>query len=334
MLDTIDQASGGRDYDLSDRTAQHQLPLMATLATVHQPSALEGEITLPRTDLFDRARDSSIGISTRADVPRFADFAIQEKLSGTLAKAKDFATTVDISAVASLVLRLNREYREAAREDRWAARDAEMAGQKAAAKALRDSGVCQLLGAIAISCGAMAGAGVNLKGVRQIEKQFNAHDRALKAPIADNSATRLSEGNLEGRAQTPDRSGLFDKSATSTQPGNHDAPPSGDTAEAFNFTSIIQAQTAAQTEGMRWSAMGTIATEASKLPGAGLNMGATHFQEEKVRLEADSTKAHEQAEDESEFIANYEKLIQDILEKLAEIRRTDTEMRSKIINMG
>ncbi|WP_283979374.1 hypothetical protein [Sinorhizobium sp. 7-81] len=266
------------------------------------------------------------------------------------AKLKDFAAAVDISAVASLVLRLNRQYREAARQDRWAARDAEMAGQKAAAKALRDSGLCQFFGAIAISCGAMAGAGVNLKGARQIEKEFNSK---LKAPIADNSATRLPEGSLEGRAQTPDnsatrlpegslegrartpdRSGLVDESATSTQPGKRDAPPTDGTAEPFGDTSIIQAQTAAQTEAMRWSALGTIATEASKLPGAALNMGATHFQEEKVRLDANSTKAHEQAEDESEFIANYEKLIQDILEKLAEIRRADTDMRSKIINMG
>ncbi|WP_445222832.1 hypothetical protein ACKWRH_45625 (plasmid) [Bradyrhizobium sp. Pa8] len=63
-------------------------------------------------------------------------------------------------------------------------------------------------------------------------------------------------------------------------------------------------------------------------------MGVTHYAEEKAKLEATSIKAQARMEGEREFMASYEMLIQDFLGKLAEIRRADSETRSKIVNMG
>ncbi|TAI59822.1 hypothetical protein CWO89_44120, partial [Bradyrhizobium sp. Leo170] len=62
---------------------------------------------------------------------------IQEKLSNVQVKLKDFATGNEISAVAALIVRLNAEFRKAARSDRSAALNVEIAAQEAAAKALR-----------------------------------------------------------------------------------------------------------------------------------------------------------------------------------------------------
>ncbi|MDA9544868.1 hypothetical protein ACM43_10185 [Bradyrhizobium sp. CCBAU 45321] len=238
---------------------------------------------------------------------------IHEKLSNVQVKLKDFVTENDVSAVAALIVRLNAEFRKAARSDRSAALNVEIAAQEAAAKALRNSGLCQLFGAIATSVGAILGAGVNLKGARQTQARFDElYKPKIQTPLPKSSAVTPTPNSASGQAQR--------------------APDS--TTDPLEFTRVVQAQTAAQQAAMRWNAMGTIATEAFKLPGAGLNMGATHYQEEKAKLEADSTKARAQLENESEFMASYEAAIQDFLGKLAEIRRADTEARSKIVSMA
>lgn len=282
-------------YDLLDAAAHQQLPWQPISATVAGRNVPEGEITRPLADRVERAPGwGSVG------APDLADVEIQ-KLSNVQAKLKDFATGNDISAVAALIVRLNAEFRKAARSDRSAALNVEIAAQEAAAKALRNSGLCQLFGAIATSGGAMLGAGVNLKGARQFQARF---DELYKAKI-----------------QTP-----LPKSGLET--------PAPNTTDPLEFTRVVQAQTAAQQASMKWNGLGTIATEAFKLLGAGLNMAATHYQEEKAKLEADGTKARAQMEDESEFMASYETVIQDFLGKLDEIRRADTEARSKIVNMA
>ncbi|MCK1680601.1 hypothetical protein IVA87_14495 [Bradyrhizobium sp. 147] len=366
MVFAIERETTVGGCDLLDPASHQQLPRVPSSATVRGRNAPEGEITRPLTDPVEGARGwGSVG------VPNFADVVIHEKLSNIQVKLKDFATGNDISAVAALIVRLNAEFRKAARSDRSAALNVEIAAQEAAAKALRNSGLCQLFGAIAISGGPMLGAGVNLKGARQIQARFDELYKAkIQTPLPKSSVEtppnstscrtqRLDkpEGGPElydpphGKAQStraPEREARPSEDniemtrldgGTSSSRGNTpgdplrlDAPDS--TTDPLEFTHAVQAQTAAQQAAMRWNGMGTIATEAFKLPGAGLNMGATHYQEEKAKLEADGTKARAQMEDESEFMASYETVIQEFLGKLAEIRRADTEARSKIVYMA
>ncbi|MCK1326401.1 hypothetical protein ACVWZV_009304 [Bradyrhizobium sp. GM5.1] len=366
MVFAIERETIVGGYDLLDATPHQQLPRVPISATVRGRN-VQGEFTRPLADPVEGARGwGSVG------VPNFADVVIHEKLSNIQVKLKDFATGNDISAVAALIVRLNAEFRKAARSDRSAALNVEIAAQEAAAKALRNSGLCQLFGAIATSCGAMLGAGVNLKGARQIQARFDELYKAkIQTPLPKSSVETPAPNSPSGQTQRFDRPEgepeLYDEphgKAQLTQAPEREARPSEDniemtrldggtsssrgntpgdplrldapdhTTDSLGFTRVVQAQTAAQQAAMRWNGMGTIATEAFKLPGAGLSMGATHYQEEKAKLEADGTKARARMEEESEFMANYETVIQDFLGKLAEIRRADTEARSKIVYMA
>ncbi|PPQ14019.1 hypothetical protein CV770_39215 [Bradyrhizobium sp. AC87j1] len=200
-----------------------------------------------------------------------------------------------MSAIAALIVRLNSELRKAAREDMWAAVGADIAAQDAAAKSIRSSGLYQLFGSIVASSGAIAGAGMNLKGARQSQLRF------------ESNAPKASSG-LEAR--TPD--GM----------------------DHFDFTRMAHAQTAAAQETMKWGGMAAMTTETSKIAGAGMNMASTQCQEEKAKHDADSTKAKAHAEDERQFIDYYQTQIQDMLSKLAEMRSADSETRSKLVNMA
>ncbi|WP_420969611.1 hypothetical protein [Bradyrhizobium sp. B120] len=224
----------------------------------------------------------------------FPERVTQETLSSIQPKLKDFATGSNLSAVAALIVRLSSERRKAAREDLWAALDADIAAQDAAAESLRKSGLCQLFGAILASGGAIAGAGMNLKGARESQLRF------------DSNAPKASSG-LDGRSS----SGV----------------------DPLDTTRIAHAQTAAARETMRWSGMATIVAETSKIYGAGLNMASTNYQEEKAKHEADSTKAKAHVEDERQYMEYYQAQIQDMLGKLAEIRSADSETRGKLVNM-
>ncbi|MGF6313283.1 hypothetical protein ABIB82_007382 [Bradyrhizobium sp. i1.8.4] len=367
MAFAIERETTVGGYDLLDAAVHQQLPWAPISAAVRGRNVPEGEIPRPLADPVEGARGwGSVGVSDLADV------VIHEKLSNIQVKLKDFATRNDISAFAALIIRLNAEFRKAARSDRSAALNVEIAAQEAAAKALRNSGLCQLFGAIATSGGAMLGAGVNLKGARQIQARFDELYKAkIQTPLPKSSVETPAPNSPSGQAQRfdkpegePELHGEPHGKAQFTQAPEREARPSEDniemtrldgstssgrgntpgdplrldapdsTTDPLEFTRVVQAQTAAQQAAMRWNGMGTIATEAFKLPGAGLNMGATHYQEEKAKLEADGTKARAQREDESGFMASYEATIQDFLGKLAEIRRADTEARSKIVYMA
>ncbi|WP_156435405.1 hypothetical protein [Bradyrhizobium lablabi] len=223
------------------------------------------------------------------------ELVTQQTLSGIGPKLKDFATGNNMSAVAALIIRLNSELRKAAREDMWAAVGADVAAQDAAAKSIRNSGLYQLFGSIVASSGGIAGAGMNLMGARQSQLRFEGN-----APKASSGLT----------ARTPD--GM----------------------DHFDVTRIAHAQTAAAQETMKWGGMAAMTTETSKMAGAGMNMASTQYQEEKVKHDADSTKAKAHAEDERQFIDYYQTQIQDMLSKLAEMRSADSETMSKLVNMA
>lgn len=225
----------------------------------------------------------------------FPKLVTQQAFSGIAPKLKEFATGSNMAAVVALIVRLNSELRKAAREDMWAAVGADIAAQDAAAKSIRSSGLYQLFGSIVASSGGIAGAGMNLKGARQSQLRF------------ESNAPKSSPGL---NARTPD--GM----------------------DHFDVTRIAHAQTAAAQETMKWGGMAAITTETSKIAGAGMNMASTQYQEEKAKHDADSTKAKAYAEDERQFIDYYQTQIQDMLNKLAEMRSADNETRSKLVNMA
>ncbi|MFH0302309.1 hypothetical protein AAFX91_35050 [Bradyrhizobium sp. 31Argb] len=272
------------------------------------------------------------------------ELVTQQTLSGIAPKLKDFATGSNMSAVAALIVRLNSELRKAAREDMWAAVGADIAAQDAAAKSIRSSGLYQLFGSIVASCGAIAGAGMNLKGARQSQLRFESHapkaSSGLGAHTPDGMALLGLLRGVHQRLQllpfplrTMPSVKVPEISRFPCKERPH-MPGSTTTPDHFDVTRIAHAQTAAAQATMKWGGIAAITTETSKIAGAGMNMASTQCQEEKAKHDADSTKAKAHAEDERQFIDYYQTQIQDMLSKLAEMRSADSETRSKLVNMA
>ncbi|WP_426441426.1 hypothetical protein [Bradyrhizobium genosp. P] len=334
--------------DRSDTAADHQPPLISLSAANDDGSKPEEKITRSLAQVDD-GTPASFGV-------------FQEKLSTTQTKLKDFATGTELSAVATLIVRLNSDFRKSAREDLWAAVSTDVAAQEAAAKALRDSGLCQMIGAILTSSGAIAGAFMNLRGARQSQVKFNEQlttkiegtlpKSDLKPELSNKPAgqpprlaavedapqdiARQDRTAKRGGGDVTPHSSEIESSSESDAPSasaENDVQPH-DTTGPLQFTRIAMAQTAAQREIMKWGGLGTITSETTKILAAGVNMGATHFQEEKAERDADSTKAKAQTDSEKQFIEYYQTVIQDLLGKLAELRSADSETRSKLVNMA
>lgn len=391
MLGAIERA-GVTGADPLDAAAHHQSPLISVALASRDGIGPDGKTGLP----FARVDEAATNWASFGE-PALPGFVIQEKVSSVQTKLTDVTAQIDLSAIAALIVRLNNDLRKSARQDLWAAVASDVAAQGAAAKAIRDSGLCQLFGTILTSACALAGAGLNLKGARRSQARFDEITTRTQRPLpgsnlrpegpsrptgqtqrigGEDGLEHLAEGQgtlprsdlgpdlpnrPAGQAQRSEAEDnvLQDAAASDhiaeqgsgnsvtphaseiepagqghapTPPPEPDARPHG--TDALELSRITEAQTAAQGEVMKWTGLSAIATEASKIPGAGLTMGATHYQEEQARREADSTKAKAQAEDEKQFIESYQTVIEDMLDKLAELRRADSETRSKLVSMA
>lgn len=392
MLGAIERA-GVTGADPLDAAAHHQSPPISVALASRDGIGPDGKTGLS----FARVDEAATNWASFGE-PALPGFVIQEKVSSVQTKLTDVTAQIDLSAIAALIVRLNNDLRKSARQDLWAAVASDVAAQGAAAKAIRDSGLCQLFGTILTSAGGLAGAGLNLKGARRSQARFdeittrtqrpspgsNLRPEGPSRPTGQTQRIEAGEDGLEhlaegegtlprsdlrpkgpnrqadqaqrgqseehglqdaaeqdGTARRPVRTRATPHSSEIVSSGQDNAPVSPPELHArphgtdpLELSRITEAQTAAQGEVMKWTGLSAIATEASKIPGAGLTMGATHFQEEQAKREADSTKAKAQAEDEKQFIESYQTVIEDMLDKLAELRRADSETRSKLVSMA
>ena len=189
------------------------------------------------------------------------------------------ANSVGVQELAQVMHKINLEMREASRQDREVARDAEIASLQAAAQKIRDSAALQLFGTIVSSGMAIGGAAISVKGAAKAQGKFDA-EMAKPQPNA-----------------------------------------------------MVAQQLATQTT-MTATGKSAIATEMGKIMAAGVNIAAADEQAKKAELEADATRARTLADDETEFKTAYEKAIADVLDKLAEMQRAQSESMRNIANMG
>ncbi|MER8791408.1 hypothetical protein BPNPMPFG_006763 (plasmid) [Mesorhizobium sp. AR07] len=371
MLHTVVQANDSRGPRLPGGDLDEHWPFLPMSATSNGMGVRYGELITTPADLFKLASAGS---------PTLADIVVQNKGAETGLGAR--LASVDIYAVGALLHSLSLKLRESARLDRQAARDCDIAAQEAAAKALRASGICELVGTLLTSAFAIAGAGVSIMGASKAQTRFDAKLSGLNGPGfraaepspkasqppavdqnriyralrasgirelvgtlltsafaiagarvstkgASKARTRLDaklsgskEASFRADLQQPEPKLVPEPSLQASQP-----PP-------VDLTRIYKAQQVAHETTMIWSGLATGMNEVGKIPGAAFKMGATGEQEKKAKLEAEGTKMRSRADDESEFKLAYEKMIQDVLEKLSEVRRADADTRSKIVNMG
>ncbi|MEI8703127.1 type III secretion system translocon subunit SctB [Mesorhizobium sp. ISC15] len=376
MLHTVVQANDIRGPRLPGRDLDEHWPFLPMFATSNGMGVRYGELIPTPADLFKLASAGS---------PTLEDIVVQNNGAETALGAR--LASVDIYAVDALLHSLSLKFREFARLDRQAARDCDIAAQEAAAKALRASGICELVGTLLTSAFAIAGAGVSIMGASKAQTRFDAklsglnetgfraHTklaaepspkasqpppvdqnriyRALRASGirelvgtfltsafaiagarvstkgASKAQTRL-DAKLSGSKETSFRADLQQPEAKLVP----ERSPEASQPPPVDLTRIYRAQQVAHETTMIWSGLATGMTEVGKIPGAALKMGATSEQEKKAKLEAEGTKMRSRADDESEFKSAYEKMIQDVLDKLSEMRRADADTRSKIVNMG
>ncbi|MBB6413998.1 hypothetical protein [Mesorhizobium sangaii] len=371
MLHTANDIRGPR---LPGRDLDEHWPFLPMSATSDGIGVRDGELITTPADLFKLASAGSLG-----------DIVVQNNGAETDLGAR--LASVDIYAVGALLHSLSLKFRESARLDRQAARDCDVAAQEAAAKALRASGICELVGTLLTSAFGIAGAGVSIMGASKAQTRFDAKLGGLNetgfrahtklaaepspkashpAPIDQNriyralraSGIRKLVGTLLTCAFTTAAARLSTKGATKAhtrldakfsgleetsfradlqQPERKLVPgpsPEASRPPPVDLTRIYRAQQVAHETTMIWSGLASGITEVGKIAGAAFKMGATGEQEKKAKLEAEGTKMRSRADDESEFKSAYEKMIQDVLEKLSETRRAEAETRSRIANMG
>ncbi|RUV82729.1 hypothetical protein EOA60_19805 [Mesorhizobium sp. M1A.F.Ca.IN.020.06.1.1] len=351
MLNSIEQTNRVCGHHLSGGAVQEQ-PFSPMPATSNGISMSDGEaVSTPA----DPRKLASVGS------PTLGNIAVQKNVAETALGAR--LVSVDIHAVGALLHRLNLELRNSARLDRQAARDSDIAAQDAAAKALRASGLLQLVGTLLTSTFAIAGAGASLKGASKAQARFDEEIGGLKSsdsevstkaelcepapklatenpPLVDEAGTSLkgaSKAQARFDEEIEEIGGLKSSdSEVSTKAELSEPAPklATETPSPVDEARIYRANQVAQEATMTWSGVSTGITEVGKIGGAGSNMGATIEQQKQAELEAEATKMHSRADDESEFKSSYETMIQDVLQTLSEVRRADAETRSKIANMG
>ncbi|WP_292200325.1 hypothetical protein, partial [Mesorhizobium sp.] len=169
MLNSIEQTNRVCGHHLSGGAVQEQ-PFSPMPATSNGISMSDGEaVSTPA----DPRKLASVGS------PTLGNIAVQKNVAETALGAR--LVSVDIHAVGALLHRLNLELRNSARLDRQAARDSDIAAQDAAAKALRASGLLQLVGTLLTSTFAIAGAGASLKGASKAQARFDEEIGGLKS---------------------------------------------------------------------------------------------------------------------------------------------------------
>ncbi|RWP02739.1 hypothetical protein [Mesorhizobium sp.] len=376
MLHTVVQANDSRGSRLLGGDLDEHCPFFPISATSDGIAVRYGELITTPADLFKLASAGS---------PTLGDTVVQNKGAETTLGAR--LASVDMYAVGALLHSLSLKFRESARLDRQAARDCDIAAQEAAAKALRASGICELVGTLLTSAFGITGAGVSIMGASKAQTRFDAklsglnktgfrgHTKLAAEPSpkasqpppvdknriyralrtsgirelvgtlltsaftiagarvstrgASKAHTRL-DAKLSGLEETSFRADLQQpepKLVREPSPETSRPPP-------VDLTGIYRAQQVAHETTMIWSGLATGMTDVGKIAGAAFKMGATSEQEKKAKLEAEGTKMRSRADDESEFKSAYEKMIQDLLEKLSETRRAEAETMSRIANMG
>lgn len=367
---TIKRASGADIYGLEPAT-DRQFTLSTQSVTDDNECALRGTIGAEQGAEARYRTNSSSHLGSSIKKTRFEPEPNVPQL----------ASDTNSSAIAALIVRLNKTFRNAARHSLWAAVNTDVTALRAGAKALRNSGLCQLFGVMVTSVGAMAGAGLSLNGARQSQSRFNdafktrtsglpapdsaldiphdsarqmqpiepaeigtshrlggtttefmdAHTQPIEAPETETS--HLCGGTRARADASDEQMHSIEAPEGGTPRRRSETTPRPDVIDAEMFARATRAQTEAQTQLMKWSGLSGIASDGAKIPGAGLTMGATHYQEDKERHEADSVKAKARAEDERDSVNSHDAVSQDVLNRLGEMVHLDNDARTRIIDM-
>jgi hypothetical protein len=239
--------------------------------------------------------------------------------SGTLLSLRDFNTlAVSIQQIAQVIQDQNLQSREAARQDRELARDADIAAQQKAADEIRRGAIFSLVSTVVSSSMAIGGGALQMRGATQA---FQTYRQAAATP--QNQLT-----NPAAQIPKPGGSVEMDNLAAKRPP-----PPAQDpqVAALERRMRISEAEPKARYQADMGTARGQIATETGKIGGALLNIGTAEAEAEKAEQLAESAKMRTRAEDETDFIRAYADNVRAVQEKLAALQQAEADTNRQIV---
>jgi hypothetical protein len=247
---------------------------------------------------------------------------------------------------ATVLVEAQIEMIEAAREDRAAARDANMAQLQQAADEIMSQATFALVAGLTTGVIGAIGAAANLgTQMKAIKVEAQAQKLGLKATDLDVDAGRaqvrqeaaLSEArNTTGDLAQANQSGGNRASAeiraeTRRQELYRDAEIAQEEgAVATRDAATIRADVAQKSQtanamnqkGAAWQQIGN---SLGQLGAAGLNFAAAGEEEDKARAQAEAEKARTLAEDQSDFKRGYEEMMRKVIDIFSAVRQAERE---------
>lgn len=257
------------------------------------------------------------------------------------------ASPVNIQQIAQVMQEANLRERDSARLDRQAARDADVAAQHQAADKIRDAANFNFAATIATSAMSVLGAVASTVGA---VKAINIRaDASAEAEALTNNASSL---RLDALEDTADATTMRTDAAKLGTPGDpmtvrqqaelNQAAATMDRSAVLKNLEAQQLETSAQKITLAGDVAakkldtysqlgGTAVTEAGKATGAALQRVAAERDAERSELQAKSTVARNQADDQSDFIRAYSDNIRAVLDKLSAIQQAEADTNRTIL---
>jgi hypothetical protein len=244
-------------------------------------------------------------------------------VSGIGPRLGDFGTSaVGIQQIAQVVQEQNLQARETARQDRQAARDADIAAQQKVADEIRNAAVFALVSTVVSSGMAIAGGAVQMRGaVKAVQLQ-----RAAMAPPPDPAKTTNTA------SMTSTKSGAKAIELDDFASRKPKTPPKDvATLDAERDQRLKLAEPEIRAAADKGMAGNTLLTEGGKLTGGIVNIGASGAEARKAEEQAESTKFRSMAEDETDFIRAYADNVRAVQEKLAALQQAEADTNRQIV---
>jgi hypothetical protein len=284
-----------------------------------------------------------------------------QDLSGTMLRLTEFgARLFNIQDVFNEVLKSNQELKKITRIDREARLDSVEQSARAAAAEMRIAAAWSLAGTIISSSAQIVGAGMSVTGAVKAQQKMNqvlgGSDASQKLvnpqtetlPKTQTNAPLKKDTNIEMQDFSSKKSApqietkTEPRTQTQTPPKEIDANPKTDTGpevsnsldprnQLMRMAKMDQAKTESSVISAQWQYKASTVSEGGKIAGGVFNIAGQWTEATKAEEQARGQREQALAENEGDFKQAAEKAIANVLEKMAEIQRAQSQAITTIV---
>jgi hypothetical protein len=240
--------------------------------------------------------------------------------------------TYSLQGLAKVLFDSSLEQRKAAREDRAAQRDANIAAQQQVADEIRSQAAFAFAASMVSAGISIVGAAVNIGSqVKSMRTEVQAQKLNTDAQKLDGLAGKSSlaqETKMQNARFTED-------SVARTKLQNEARWEAGEgtrlrTDAAQGRSAASELSNTAQALTQKGAAGQQIGTAIGQMGGATLNLFASEQEAEKAESQADSEKARTAADDQTDFIKAYEENMRKVLDVLQAVQQAEADTNRTI----